>query len=247
VSLLGVPAHHEYQDVSRLHNVNVGHAACNGLTRIVYRRDDDLSKVRDALFEDGSNIVPQVVVLNRGAHYANDTDFMEGVRSALDVVEEWLNRCDQMNVKCHFFWRTTVPGHIRCHTFPGPVNDVAAMEAHVANLSLYDDTTRGYHWQDFRRQNLLVLEELQKRGARLPHRILDGYLINLLRPDGHLLPDCLHSCYPGKMDVYPQLLLHYLRADRAAEDVQRLESVFWEQNWNLNVTGVYDLRKRPPV
>jgi GDSL/SGNH-like Acyl-Esterase family found in Pmr5 and Cas1p len=249
VSLLGVRPHHEYQDVSLHRNVNVGHAACpGGLARIVYRRDDDLSKVRSAVFfEDGSNVLPQVVVLNRGAHYANDTDFLDGIRSALDVVEEWLGRCDHLKIKCHFFWRTTVPGHHHCHTFNAPVNDADAMEAYVANLSQYDDTTRGYHWQDFRHQNLLAEAELKKRGPRLPHRILDGYRINLLRPDRHSLKDCLHSCYPGKMDVYPQLLLHYLRGDRTTGDVQRLQTVAFENQWNLNATTVYGLEKRPPA
>jgi hypothetical protein len=250
VSLLGVRPHHEYQDVSLQRNVNVGHAACpGGLATIVYRRDDDLSKVRSAVFfEDGSNnVIPQVVVLNRGAHYANDTEFLDGIRSALDVVEEWLGRCDQLSIKCHFFWRTTVPGHHHCHAFTAPVNDADAMEAHVANLSQYDDTARGYHWHDFQHQNLLAEAELNKRGPRLPHRILDGYHINLLRPDRHSLKDCLHSCYPGKMDVYPQLLLHYLRGDRTAVDVQRLQSVAFENQWNLHATAVYGLRKRPPA
>jgi hypothetical protein len=165
----------------------------------------------------------------------------------LDVVQEWLDRCHHMNIKCHFFWRTTVPGHINCHNFAGPVNDLEAMEAYVANMSLYDDTTLAYHWQDFRRQNLLVESELRKRARRVPHRILDGYRINILRPDRHHLHDCLHSCYPGKMDVYPQLMLHYLRIDRTADDVERLRAVSEEQKWNLSAAMAYDLRKRPPA
>jgi hypothetical protein len=242
VLLLGANStpHEGYQKMSRIRNVNVGHAVCGGRSRIVYRRDDYLLKVRHALFESESNI-PQVLVLNRGAHYANDTDLMIGVRSALDVVEEWLDRCDQLKIKCHFFWRTTVPGHHHCHTFKAPVNDLAAMEAHIANLSLYDVTARRWHWYDFQHQNLLVEAELKDR-SHLPHRILDGYRINVLRPDHHTSRDCLHSCYPGKMDLYPQLLLHYLRSDRSSADVQRLRSVVHEQRWNLNVTtvAVYD-------
>jgi hypothetical protein len=179
--------------------------------------------------------------VNRGAHYKGDAAYMKEWGLALDVVEEWLGWCDEMKIKCHFFWRTTVPGHHHCHTFKAPVNDLAAMEAHIANLSLYDVTARRWHWYDFQHQNLLVEAELKDR-SHLPHRILDGYRINVLRPDHHTSRDCLHSCYPGKMDLYPQLLLHYLRSDRSSADVQRLRSVVHEQRWNLNVTtvAVYD-------
>jgi GDSL/SGNH-like Acyl-Esterase family found in Pmr5 and Cas1p len=231
--LLGAhPVHHGYQRMSWHSQTNIGHE-----TRLVYRRDDYLDTVRDALSEDGSNHVPQVVVLNRGAHYVNDTELLKGVRSTLDAVEGWLSRCDDLNIRCHFFWRTTVPGHHHCRTFKGPVNDEARMEAHVADLSQYTSKEIEYHWYDFRRQNLLVEAELASRGG-VPHQVLDGYRINLLRPDGH--NDCLHSCYPGKMDVYSQLLLHYLRNDRSLEDVQRLRRVHDDLGWNLNVTTEYD-------
>lgn len=71
----------------------------------------------------------------------------------------------------------------------------------------------------------------------MPHRIVDGYHINIRRPDQHY--DCLHSCYPGKMDVYAQIMLHYLRNDRTAADVERLRSVYQEQGWNVNETTVF--------
>jgi GDSL/SGNH-like Acyl-Esterase family found in Pmr5 and Cas1p len=184
-------------------------------------------------------------VLNRGAHYKADAAYLEEWRRTLDVVEEWLARCKQLKIKCHFFWRSTVPGHHHCHDFTEPVNDLAVMEAHVANLSLYDSNGVRYHWQGFRHQNLLAEAELERRRANLPYRVLDGYRINILRPDGHARSDCLHSCYPGKMDVYAQLLLHYLRGDRSVADVERLRSVHDEQRWNLNVTTVYDARPGP--
>jgi hypothetical protein len=246
MGLLGTQTQEGYQHMSRLQNVNVGHAVCGGTARVVYRRDDDLSKVRDALFESGS-VIPQVLVLNRGAHYQRDEQYVRELRGTLNVVEEWLHRCDQLKIKCHFFWRTTVPGHHHCQEFKAPVNDVAAMEAHVANLTQYTAKQLTFHWDEFRHQNLLALEELQKRRAAalllLPHRILDGYRINIVRPDQHY--DCLHSCYPGKMDVYAQIMLHYLRADRTDADVDRLRSVYEEQGWNVNVNTVYIRGKGP--
>jgi GDSL/SGNH-like Acyl-Esterase family found in Pmr5 and Cas1p len=191
------------------------------------------------VFESESHSIPQVQVLNRGAHYKGDDAYVAELRTALGVVEEWLDQCDLLAIKCHFFWRTTVPGHVNCRSFASPVNDKAKIEAHIANVSQYDETTLSYHWPNFRSQNLLAEAELLGRRPKLPYHILDGYDINVLRPGGHLRTDCLHSCYPGKMDVYNQLMLHYLRGDRTAEDVQRLQSVYYEQRWNVNVTAVY--------
>jgi hypothetical protein len=232
------PVHHGYQRMSWHTQRNIGHAVCDGHTRLVYRRDDYLDNLRDALLVDPGSNLPQVLVLNRGAHYVNNTELLTGIRATLDVVEEWLGMCDQLEIKCHFFWRTTVPGHHHCRTFRAPVNDKAKMERHVADLSQYTPKEIPYHWYDFQHQNGLVEAELVRRSAQVPHRIVDGYHINLLRPDGH--NDCLHSCYPGKMDVYSQLLLHYLRNDRTSEDVQTLKSVHDNLGWDLNVTSEYD-------
>jgi hypothetical protein len=57
--------------------------------------------------------------------------------------------------------------------------------------------------------------------------IIDAYELNMLRPDEHRAhqADCLHNCYPGKMDVYNQLLLHHLTMQRTAEDVQQLQTL----------------------
>jgi GDSL/SGNH-like Acyl-Esterase family found in Pmr5 and Cas1p len=206
---------------------------CGGTSRLVYRRDDHLTDIRHALFENLTHI-PQVLVLNRGAHYVKDGQYRRELRSTLDVVEEWLGRCDQLKIKCHFFWRTTVPGHVNCRSFKAPVNDKAAMEAHIADLSQYVGSALDFHWYDFQHRNLLAEAELKRRRHNLTYQILDGYHINVLRPDKHT--DCLHSCCPGKMDVYPQLMLHYLRGDRTAADVESLRSVFHEHQWNINVT-----------
>ena len=52
---------------------------------------------------------------------------------------------------------------------------------------------------------------------------MDAYYLNVLRPDEHRAhqKDCLHNCYPGKMDVYNRLLLHYVRMRRSRYDTQR--------------------------
>ena len=76
----------------------------------------------------------------------------------------------------------------------------------------------------------LVKQQFNRQGQllrKLPFsiRILDACHINMLRPDQHLVSsseqqeqkegqggvnDCLHSCFPGKIDVYSQMLLHML-------------------------------------
>jgi len=67
---------------------------------------------------------------------------------------------------------------------------------------------------------------------------LDAYFIGILRPDGHrlnklvrqkngtqeIINDCLHNCYEtGKLDVYNQLVLHYLRLHQSETDLEQLK------------------------
>jgi hypothetical protein len=137
-----------------------------------------------------------------------------------------------------------VPGHPQCDqpdmAFDAPVNDLAQMEAFVGNRSLYDNRTILYHWYDYQHQNLLV-EDLLTRELSPPNQqddtalqILDAYYLNLRRPDQHRAHqgDCLHNCYPGKMDVYSQLMLHYLRQQRKKQDIDELMA--WQEEFFKN-------------
>jgi hypothetical protein len=143
-------------------------------------------------------------------------------------------------MKCHFFWRTSVPGHPECGTFPKPVNDLALMEERVANLAFYNNRSINFHWYDYQHQNELVLKEIEKAG--IEYNIIDAYYLNMLRPDEHRAhqDDCLHNCYPGKMDVYNQLMLHFLRMNRSKSDVKKAESVAKANHWPIDETTVYD-------
>lgn len=114
----------------------------------------------------------------------------------------------------------------------------------IADRSLYNNRTLGYHWFDYQHQNLLV-EEFLKKELVLKHspameqtqevdhynelQILDAYYLNVLRPDEHRAHqgDCLHNCYPGKMDVYSRLLLHYLLGQRTQQDIDDL--IAWQE------------------
>jgi hypothetical protein len=229
-----------------------------GSVRLVYRRDDHLEFLQQAIADD----FPTVLILNRGAHYVNDTHHVQQLRHVvLPIVQEWWNTCRTVyGIQCHFFWRTSVPGHPGCALpssssassssssytprFTSPINNRSTMEALVANVSNYNDHTILYHWYDYQRQNQLALQELESwrrqalsaqtdKGdddtATVPfdYRIIDAYDINILRPDEHRAHDgdCLHNCYPGKMDIYNQLLLHYLRMDRTRAHITQLQTV----------------------
>jgi hypothetical protein len=284
LQLAGARVHQNDQHRSKSQKANHVQYACHGnghdrhdktttstmSTKFVFRNDPRLTQITDSIQHD----FPVVLILNRGAHYVNDTVLMQDFFTSIQpAVVQWWRECQQYNVKCHLFWRTTVPGHVGCDQmnndndndnddinddsnknanltvhntdqwkFPHPVNDLAVMEARLYNQSLYTDKQwQTFHWQDFPRQNQLVLEELlspkmsltlsphNDSGTRvpLPWTIIDAYQLNMLRPDEHRAHqgDCLHNCYPGKMDVYNQLLLHHLSMQRSVEDVEQLQKL----------------------
>jgi hypothetical protein len=53
--------------------------------------------------------------------------------------------------------------------------------------------------------------------------------------------DCLHNCYPGKMDIYNSLMLHYLQQHRSEKDIQHLQHIIRTQNlFVVNETSEFD-------
>jgi len=223
--LLGQKVSQFDQHRSKVDQRNHVQYPCKGETRIAYRRDDILSNLTGAITET----FPQVLILNRGAHYVNDTRFVAGLRQNVEEIKKWKHKCDMLGVACHLFWRTSVPGHPKCDQvdFSGPVNDLDEMEAWIANKSNYDNRTINYHWYDYQHQNELAVNMLQE-SLGFEHDILDAYHLNVRRPDEHRSHqnDCLHNCYPGKMDVYNQLLLHFLKIRRDRDDVSILVDLF---------------------
>ncbi len=222
--LLGLRVHQTSQFLSK--NQNHVQYGCNKQSRLVFRRDDILSDLTSTILET----FPQVIVLNRGAHYQNDTALMSGIRHNIVELQEWKAKCKASGMKCHLFWRTSVPGHPLCNqiNFTQPNNDLVAMEAWIENRSNYDDHTIKYHWYDYQHQNNLILDALRRGLGYDGFEVLDAYYLNILRPDEHRVRqgDCLHNCYPGKMDVYNQLLLHFLRVQRTQADVDVLQQLY---------------------
>jgi len=235
--LLGIHISQFSQHKSKEEQGNIVNYVCKKQTRIVYRRDDLLSNVSHAIFNQKT--FPQVIVMNRGAHYQNDTMLMTGMQKVVRELEKWKSQCDLFNITCHLLWRTSVPGHPNCEesNFQGPVNDIHAMEALISDRSNYNNRTMKYHWFDYQHQNEIVVDMLTKQkdfvhGTSSPFflEILDAYYLNVLRPDEHRAHqgDCLHNCYPGKMDVYSQLLLHFLKTQRSQSDIDSM--IAWQEN-----------------
>lgn len=230
--LLGLRIHQSSQFTAN--ETNFVKLGCKQRTRLAFRRDDILSHVGEAIEET----FPQVVVINRGAHYQNDTKLLAGLRNTTAALKAWQEKCKTTGVKCHLFWRTSVPGHPLCaeKNFTAPNNNLAEMEAWIANRSNYNNHTINYHWYDYQHQNNLILETLRQDLGPDAFEVIDAYYLNILRPDEHRAHqgDCLHNCYPGKMDVYSQLMLHFLRKQRTEEDVVEILRYF--QRTYPNVT-----------
>jgi GDSL/SGNH-like Acyl-Esterase family found in Pmr5 and Cas1p len=244
VSLHHVKTHQGYQFQSFELQENIQQAICSpgGTTTVVYRRDDYLKNLTASIQEN----FPTVLILNRGSHYVPDQQLEHEVKDLIKEIKAWLQQCDDWKIECYFFWRTSVPGHIGCNTTAGyttPVYDVHDVEQQmILNQSLYNEISREYHWYDFQHQNELILELFNK--AELSNfQVLDAYYLNVLRPDEHRAHqgDCLHNCFPGKMDVYNRLLLHYLQMQRSDNDIQRLQVVAQQKKWPITVEDtVYD-------
>lgn len=224
LQLLGRRVLQSSQHKSKTERRNHVQMAC-GRTKFVWRNDPRLENITDSIQTD----FPTVLILNRGAHFQNDSTLLPAIRRNIEEVRDWFEFCQrQRNTKCHFFWRTTVPGHPGCENFTEPVNNIESMEFRVANLELYNNQSINFHWYDYHHQNKLVLKLLEESG--LEFQVIDAYELNMRRPDEHRAQqgDCLHNCYPGKMDVYNQLLLHYLKMQRSQADTDRLTELFRE-------------------
>lgn len=194
---------------------------CNGMTRIAFRRTSNLGRLNEfiTLFQ------PDILILNRGAHYVSNDKFInQSLPLDVKLLQMWQRKCHLQGRDCLMIWRTTVPGHPECWKYKAPVNNRTEMEALVANLSLYSGKLRAsFNWWNMQQQNMLVLQVLQK--SDLIYEIMPAYDLGILRPDDHTLfkkhgiPDCLHNCDPGKADVYNQLLLHMMRLHKVEQSL----------------------------
>jgi hypothetical protein len=178
---------------------------------------------------------PNVLIANRGAHYTNDNQFEKETKQVIPHLLTWQAECGSA---CAFVYRTTVPGHPNCQEFGLPRNDTLEMEKLIANTSLYNEKQlEKWHWPDFKRQNELAQRLFTE--ASIDYKVIDGYDINILRPDEHrggkTNSDCLHGCFPGKVDTYSALLLHLLleKAEEKSRDATQTRT----ETTNVSMTG----------
>jgi len=215
---------------------------------VTYRRDDHLKNLASILEEK----FPIILILNRGAHYSQDDKLLSDLQDTFLHVQNWQTKCKQQyGIKCHFFWRTTVPGHPGCQTFTEPVNNITQMEELVRTKSIVaGGQVTQYHWAQFQGQNILVLNELQKWSSRIDYQVIDAYSVNILRPDQHRAPgeDCLHGCDSGKIQVYNRLMLHYLSGSRTLKDIQILQDFQhpWNRTTNIQPNGTDIIKAMAP-
>ena len=145
------------------------------------KRDFYLNAVKDIANE----YFPDVLVLNRGAHYVSDDELLGHLNNTLfSQLNDWQERCRSNDKRCLLIWRTSVPGHPNCTQFTKPSDSVKEMEELILQGP--------FHWAKFKDQNELVLEAFQR--TNLSYEVMDSYHVNILRPDLHRHKhDCLHT------------------------------------------------------
>jgi hypothetical protein len=188
---------------------------CNEQTRIAFMRNRYLANLDSFM----KTVDPDILVLNRGAHYVDDQQLVTGFSGSLGIEEivvllqDWQKSCKARGKDhCLAIWRTTTVGHPYCHNFTQPATSVPDMERLVG--ASVGNNFRDFHYWDFKRQNGLVLSIFEN--TTLHFDALHAYDLGILRPDAHVsAKDCLHSCDPGAVDAYNNLLLHLLRLHRS--------------------------------
>jgi len=211
----------------------------NNNVTLIYRWNKHLNNrgtsvaIKDMLNET----FPTMIVLNTGAHVQKDIAYHKNMDHTLDLIVGWQKTCQDRNLPCPFFWRTTPPGIFNCKSFTGPVNNITMMEEHVASNPKYD-------WEKIRHQNELAVQKLElslssgsRSGLELPsYEIIDAYEVGIQRPELQVSSkDCLHHCQPAAADVYNIIMLHYLQVNRTSEDIFRLASYEYPYNRTTNI------------
>lgn len=138
VQLLGLQTSEQRQYDSLLQGKIIVDHVCQGQVRLIYLRDDYLTQVARVI----KTTSPNVLILNRGAHFTADVALETDLRNLTADLIEWQNACEASQRPCQLLVRTTVPGHPQCWNFTEPVNSVREMEAQVADLSKYNETMK---------------------------------------------------------------------------------------------------------
>jgi hypothetical protein len=201
---------------------------CNGTTKLFFLKDNELTKLKITIPELREL---DTLILSREAHHRNDKVVESSLISlTIPFVQQWQEVCEKSTStgQCHFFWRTTMPGHPSCLKNRVPSTNASAMDALIEDRGTTFDS---YGWWDFSHQNTFM-ENLLVQQNNLEATFMDGCDLLLTRPDQHIggrsgkySTDCLHYCLPGPPDVLNQVLLH---EPRGAGRLQTMDAPYIE-------------------
>ena len=163
---------------------------------------------------------PDVVLLNRGIWYQNNTLLLPALNQTLSTMEDWMAQRTATNgSKTTFIWRTTAPGMPRCYNETAPLNDLQAQIERVTASSnpWYQSIPKRsmYNWWEIPKQNQLVQQLLDQ--SSIDFQYIDAFEMYLQRPDlrqsqhASNEKDCLHQCLPGPPDEVNRVLQHILQ------------------------------------
>lgn len=173
-----------------------------GNASFVYIRDDALRTAAEPLVQfpglvslpwfdlvQAESTRPDVIVLNRGAHFKETAAFTAELQTTL-------NQLRGAAPHLLIVYRSTPPGHAHCARLHKPLSK----RQNPAKLP--------FHWGDFAAQNNVARRLVKQVGGVW----LDVDPMTALRPDGHLSPpkDCLHYCLPGPPDEWTRMLYHMI-------------------------------------
>jgi len=203
----------------------------NNHVTLIYRWNKHLMKEGTSVAIENilKETFPTMIVLNTGAHYQPNNSYHDNIDHALHLIGSWQEMCQNRNLPCPFFWRTTPPGIFNCKNFVRPVNNITMMEEYVASNPLYN-------WEKIRHQNRIALQRLESSRLASYH-IIDAYEVGIQRPELQVSSeDCMHHCQPAVADTYNTIMLHYLQANRTLEDISKLAAYEYPFNRTTNIS-----------
>jgi len=129
-----------------------------------------------------------------GGHFCGNATILKRADNSYPMYSESLNRILSKSPAIRVY-RNTVPGHANCRdtVLSPPFKNVEEAEHFVLDHAQHD-------WEQFNVHNKIAQGIFQKAGFIL----LDAYASGILRRDRHI--DCLHSCLPGPIDHWNDLL-----------------------------------------
>ncbi len=132
----------------------------------------------------------QIVIINRGAHFVNDWDYIAQLYETFDYLT-------RNHPEISIFFRDTPPGHLNHHTLFN-----SAPLTHPQN-----ETLLPYHWGEFRRQNGLAKNLIRERFPQVMY--VDVATATSLRADKHA--DELHYCGYGPQNTWVLMIYNIFK------------------------------------